>query len=151
MDHTHNPNTQEITKSQNVVYSCPFVVPFFWADPAGILFFGNIYLAAHQIWEAWAKSKDGLWWLWFQNENEIAYPLRNSSADFLKPMKYGAEFTASIKVESVTSSTFVLVTEFSAKGSIYATVRSVHTALNTQTMTKDRLPPGWAQFLTKSP
>lgn len=136
------------TDSQNEaalrpLYTGRFHVPFYWSDPAGIMFFGNLQLAAHQVWEDWARSQPGLWELWFNSTKTIVYPIRTASSDFFAPMKYGQEFEASLLIESVSSSTFVLVTEFAAQGKVHARVRSVHTAVDVGLAKKTDLPQAW--------
>jgi acyl-CoA thioesterase FadM len=138
--------TETSTNVLPTLYSGVFYVPFFWADPAGILFFGNIHFAAHQTWENWSRDETGLWELWFGSTKDLVYPLRTTTADFFRPMKYGIEFKAEIKLESVSDSTFVLLTEFSYDGVLHARVRSVHTAVSVRSMQKTSLPAAWRSY-----
>ncbi len=133
--------------TQKILFNSSFHVPFFWSDPAGILFFGYILSASHQIWEDWARRQPGLWSLWFANESQVVYPLRNTSVDFLRPMKFGVEYSVTIRLESLSASSFILLTEFSKDSIPNAVVRSVHTAVDSRSLQKTDLPLSWKKYL----
>jgi acyl-CoA thioesterase FadM len=117
-----------------------FSVPFYWADPAGLMFFGNIYLAAQSQWEIYARSQPEVWSLWFGSENPV-YPLRHSSAEHLHPMRFGETYEVHVQVRSTIESSFVLATEFSKDSKVHAIVNTVHTAYDTRLMAKGRIDP----------
>jgi acyl-CoA thioesterase FadM len=111
----------------------------------GVLFFGNIYVAAHSLLEDWARSS-GAWPLWFGGAGGIGYPIRHSEADYLRFLKHGETFRATIRVASLSDSTVQFETEFSKDGFVHARVRTVHTAVNFTTQSKTTISSELRRF-----
>ncbi len=126
-----------------------FEVPFFWADPAGVLFFGYLFSAAHQAWETFAHSTPGGWKSWFGAET-IVYPIRHVEADYFAPMPAGQAFEVFIHLESITESTFILSTEFRQGEKMHAKVKSVHTALDPRIQKKAKITPEMAKLFNSN-
>ena len=55
------------------------------ADPAGLLFFGNVYALVHDAYEEFLMSLGIDWKSWFEGREYIV-PIRHSEADYQKPL-----------------------------------------------------------------
>lgn len=131
-----------------VLYQTTYRVPFHLADPAGVLFFGNIYAALHEVYERWAHETE-MWSEWYSAKNGMGYPIRHSEADYFKFLGCGEEFELKIQCVSLSESTFSLQGEFSKSGIVHARVRTVHTALDIAKKEKAKLTPKMRDFFTK--
>lgn len=81
-------------------------INFYDCDPAGILFYGNIYHYCHSAYEDLIRSfklKED----YFINEDYLV-PIIKSEAFYHKSLKYSEEVTIEIKVSQLKSSSFEL-------------------------------------------
>jgi len=138
-------NSSTTSSTGRILYETTFSVPFHLCDPVGVLFFGNIYVAAHSLLEDWARSSGG-WPLWFGGAGSIGYPIRHSEADYFRFLKHGETFRATIRVASLSNSTVKFETEFSKDGFVHARVLTVHTAVNLSTHSKTTISPELRRF-----
>lgn len=73
--------------SEKPLFEIEQFVSFSDADPAGIVFFANIFNYAHkalELFKASQKSWDG----WF-NDPKVGWPLRHAEAEFFAPIRVG--------------------------------------------------------------
>jgi acyl-CoA thioesterase FadM len=140
-----NASTTFMTPSGRIVHEASFTVPFHLSDPVGVLFFGNIYAAVHYLLEEWAQ-RNGIWQAWFGGASGTAYPIRHSEADYLRFMKTGDTFAATIRVASLSDSTVKFETEFAKGGFVHARVLTAHTAIDLSTQSKSTIEPKLRRF-----
>jgi len=81
-------------------------INFFECDPAGILFYGNIFFLCHTAYEELIASFNFETNYW-QNE-EFVTPIINSNAEYVKPIKYGDSITIELVVSDLRNSSFEL-------------------------------------------
>lgn len=62
-------------------------ISFSDGDPAGIVFFANIFEIAHKTLELF-KISENSWDSWF-NDSQHGWPLRHAEAEFLAPIRVG--------------------------------------------------------------
>ena len=87
------------------------VPPFHYADPAGVLFFGNIIALAHTVFEQFVT--DGLnytWQEWFKND-DIKIPVRAVSANYVRPLFAGSSYTFKLAVKNIGKTSFTTIIE----------------------------------------
>jgi acyl-CoA thioesterase FadM len=121
--------------SPSYFHSC--FVPFHFADPAGILFFGHAFTLFHQAFESFVVHHlECPWAFWFQNQEWIV-PIRLAEAEYLFPMRAGQDCQMELSVSTVATSSFTLMTFFH-QDKLCCTVKTVHVfcnRLNKQKMT----------------
>lgn len=71
-------------------------IDFFECDPAGVLFFGNIFRLAHKVYEEFFH--DGNYNEIFRNPR-YAFPIVHTEADFFAPMRFGESYNAALDFE----------------------------------------------------
>ncbi|MCU7494676.1 MAG: acyl-CoA thioesterase [Ignavibacteria bacterium] len=121
-------------------------VNFFDCDPAGIMFFGNIFKIAHAAYEEMLK-KGNLKRDYF-NDSRFAIPILHSEADFLKAIMPGERVEAEVNVSLLKESSFELSYEvLNKKGEVLARVKTVHVTVNRQTWEKAPLPGDLKDYL----
>lgn len=138
-------NASHPAPSGRLIHETNYSVPFHLADPVGVLFFGNIYAAAHSVLEEWAREK-GAWNAWFATPEGVGYPIRHSEADYFRFMKHGDTFRVALRCLSVSDSTVKFETEFSKEGFVHARVLTVHTAIDITTHKKSVIPAPVRRF-----
>jgi acyl-CoA thioester hydrolase/1,4-dihydroxy-2-naphthoyl-CoA hydrolase len=118
-------------------------IKFREADPAGILFFGNILALTHDVFEDFVPATGLTWSDYFKAHDYIA-PIRHAEVDFLSPFRPGEKYLASVSILRLGDSSFqakTVFTQSTAQGSrVHAQVTTVHTFLNAQTFQKISVP-----------
>lgn len=73
-------------------------LPFEWADPAGIVFFGRAFSLAHQVFERFVVEELQISWVdWFQNPEWVA-PVKEAFCSYHKPLYAGQRCTATLSL-----------------------------------------------------
>ena len=113
-------------------------INFFDCDPAGILFYGNIFFFCHSAYEELISSfnlKINYW----QND-EFVVPIINSSAKYLKPLRPGDELTIKVSVSQLRDASFELSYQcFNQKDELCVEVKTAHIFLNKEKWKKIKI------------
>jgi 1,4-dihydroxy-2-naphthoyl-CoA hydrolase len=86
-------------------------VHFYHADSAGVMFFGNLYRLAHQVFEAFIVAAGFGWDEWFSNPAWLV-PFRRVEADYLRPMRPGRDYEGRLSVERIGDTSFTVCIQF---------------------------------------
>lgn len=115
-------------------------INFYDCDPAGILFYGNIFFFCHSTYEELIESfnlKEEYWL-----SNKFVVPIFHSSADYLKPIKCGDDLTIELVVTELRNSSFELSYRCNNQlGELCAFVKTIHVFLDKNTWKKLKLIP----------
>lgn len=114
-------------------------VTFREADPAKIMFFGNIYGFAHDAFEEFIVAAGFTWNEWFQT-TEFMIPIRHSEANFLMPFQPGNTYSVYVNVEKIGNSSFQMKYEFCNDKTIHSVVKMTHVVLDQKTKAKIEIP-----------
>ena len=126
-------------------YSC--LVPFHLADPAGIVFFGNVFTLMHQAFEHFViHTLDCSWNQWFQNSEWIV-PIRHAQADYHLPIHAGKPCTIELFVHSISTSSFTLESYIKQEGEICCSIKTIHVFCNRTTKKKIAIPENFSTLL----
>ncbi|MGE5351213.1 MAG: acyl-CoA thioesterase [Acidobacteriota bacterium] len=114
-------------------------INFFDCDPAGIMFFGNIFKITHSAYEEMLQKGD-LKRDYFKDD-QYALPLVHSEADFLRPILPGEKVVVKLSVSVLRESSFELSYEvMNPKGEVCARVKTVHVSVTRSNWQKTPLP-----------
>ncbi len=114
-------------------------IRFSQCDPAGIMFFGNIYSQAHDFYEDFVISLGFTWKQWFENDDWMV-PLRHTSAEHLIPIYPGDSYEMTAEVERIGESSFTGKYKMISPLGVHAEVTLVHTFINSKTHKKIPVP-----------
>jgi|SRR6185312_463631 len=118
-------------------------IKFREADPAGILFFGNILALTHDVFEDFIPTTGLTWADYFQAKEYIA-PIRHAEVDFLSPFRPGEKYDVAVSILKIGDSSFqakAVFSQASSKGPrLNAEVKTVHTFLDSKTFQKISVP-----------
>ncbi len=121
------------------VFKTTLKVSFRAADPAGIMFFGNIYGLAHDAFEDFIVNTGFHWKEWF-NTPEYIIPIRHSEADYEAPFLPGQNYDVSVSVKALGNTSFSIKYVFTAGEKLHARVEMVHVVLDAKTKKPIPLP-----------
>lgn len=120
-------------------FSFAATIHFRDADPAGILFFGNVYALAHDAYEKFVSHLGFEYRTWFENDT-WAVPIRHSSCDYQRPLPAGCEVEIQVKIEDIGSSSFTALYAFKSAGQICCEVKLVHAFMDKKSRAKTEIP-----------
>ncbi len=109
-------------------------------DAAGLLFFANQLVFAHEAYETFME-KIGVSFKSVLNRESYLIPIVHAEADFVKPLSVGDEIKVSLRVASMGDSSFVL--EYSiekSSGERVGSCQTVHVTISKSEKKKIALP-----------
>ena len=121
-------------------YQQEIFLPFYWGDPAGVLFFGHAFAIAHQAFEGFVTSELKISWIdWFQNQ-EWVVPIRQTEADFTHPLFPGKNCLVKMDIVEVRTSSFFIEYHLIQEGFLCCTLKTLHIFCNKSTGQKQPIP-----------
>ena len=115
-------------------------INFYDCDPAGILFYGNIFFFCHTAYEELVLTFDLKYEYWLSKE--FVVPIFTTEANYLKPLKRGDEINVEVSVTDLRKSSFELSYKCSNQsGDLCVIVKTVHVFLDKKTWQKKSLLP----------
>jgi acyl-CoA thioester hydrolase/1,4-dihydroxy-2-naphthoyl-CoA hydrolase len=112
---------------------------FYDADPAGIIFYANLFKIAHAAYEEFMGhlKLDRNYFF----DKDFVLPIVHTEGDFLKPIKVGDELKVEIWVSQIKKSSFELNYKFSQMNNhVAAKVKTVHVCVSKITFVKTEVP-----------
>ena len=123
----------------NQTFRTKKTVTFREADPAGIMFFGNIFAFAHDAFEEFIRAAGYQYAEWFR-QRDFLIPIRHTEGDFMIPFVPGDTYDVSVTVASFGQTSFKMKYAFTQDGRNFAIVTMVHAVLDGKTMQKTSIP-----------
>jgi len=115
-------------------------INFYDCDPAGILFYANIFRMCHSAYEklvATFELKKDYW-----SNDDFAVPIIKSTADYVKPFKSGDEINILVSVSDLRESSFELTYKCTNQfNDLCAEVKTVHVFVDKKSWKKANLLP----------
>ncbi|TMA29893.1 MAG: acyl-CoA thioesterase [Deltaproteobacteria bacterium] len=125
-------------------------VRFQHTDPAGIVFFANIFVYCHEAFEEFLRAGGLPLEEFLSGKRKQVLPLGHAEADFKRPFRYGTLVTVRVSVGRVGERSFRLEYELSDEaGEQLATAATAHIAVDRATGQSTALDPQLKSFLEK--
>lgn len=122
-----------------------FSVPMHHVDNAGILFFANLFIHAHETWEAFMRSI-GATLPQIIKEGELLIPIVHTEADYIRPMRHGDDVTVELAINRLGRSSIKVAYEFlDVNGAQLATAETTHVFVGADTMRSIEIPQAMRQ------
>ena len=115
-------------------------IPFFDADPAGILFYGNVFRIVHAAFEELLPQMNFTWREWFENPTWAA-PIRHASADYRAPIKPGERYEVVLSLQKIGDSSLQWQAAIRQNQISCCLVSLVASFMDRKTHQKRSLPP----------
>ena len=122
-------------------------IQFHDCDPAGILFYANIFKHAHDVYQEFLSQLERNYFA----DPVYVLPITKSSAEYFSPMKSGESYKCKIMVSKLQESSFELTFLFyDAESNVHAEVKTVHVAVNKSNFIKTSIPEDLKLLLNSS-
>lgn len=108
-------------------------------DPAGILFFAQIFSLAHDCFEDFINQSGIGWKTWFE-ERKYLVPIRQTEAQYFRPLVAGQEYEVTADVKKIGETSFQMFYSFSDSKNTHAEVTMVHAFMDPTTLKKMAIP-----------
>lgn len=109
------------------------------ADPAQIMYFGNLFSLAHDAFEEFIVAAGYAWKEWF-SKGEYMIPIRHAESDFLSPFRPGETYDVAVTIAQMRETSFQVKYVFTKDGRTHGIVKMVHAVLSMATKEKTPLP-----------
>lgn len=122
-------------------------IHFYQCDPAGIIYFANIYNIAHDAFEEEFLLK----YIDLEKYKNFLLPIVHSEADYKKPLRFNDVITTIITLDCIGEHSFTLKYEIFNKATeqLSAVVKITHTLVDKKTFQKVKLFPELIEILNK--
>ena len=113
-------------------FSTRITVRFGDTDPAGLVYYPNLFHYYHVAMEEFFAARCGVSYHRLMAEERVGFPTVNVQAEFMIPLVYGDEAVIEVSVSDVGSSsaTFEYSVRRAVDGALCARARMVHVAMN---------------------
>ena len=113
-------------------FSTRIIVRFGDTDPAGLVYYPNLFHYCHVAMEEFFAARCGIGYHELMAEERIGFPTVNVQAEFMIPLVYGDEAVIEVFVSDVgrSSATFEYMIKRAVDGALCARARMVHVAMN---------------------
>src|SRR5690606_19080662 len=130
-----------LNKDKAMAKSFKSLVPlrFRESDPAGIMFFGQIFAWAHDAFEDFIVEAGLPWEQYFENKSYLI-PIRHTEADYFAPFRPGRKYEGTTTVQALGNSSFTMKYVFSSGSQKHAEVKMVHVCLDQQSHKPTPMP-----------
>jgi YbgC/YbaW family acyl-CoA thioester hydrolase len=123
-------------------------INFYDCDPAGIIFYANLFKICHSVYEELIESfnlEENYW----QND-EYVVPIIRTDAEFIKPIRPGDYITIQLSVSQLKEHSFELSYDWvNEKNEPVAKARTVHVFVDKKTWKKIEIGKVLADSFTK--
>ena len=111
---------------------------FYNCDPAGIIFFADLFKIAHTAYEKFLLKISPERNFFF--DEEMVLPIIHTEADYYKPLKAFDEVDVNISVGELRENSFELSYKFMINDEAYAEAKTVHVCVDKKSFKKTNLP-----------
>lgn len=126
-----------------ILYSTKELIKFYDCDPAGILFFANIFKLAHSTLESYLTSKYN-----YFSHNKWFFLIKDCSANYFAPISLGTTVNIELFSTQIRSKGFSLYYAFlSENGQLLAEVKTVHICADRETKIPSNIPEDLLKYL----
>ena len=107
------------------MYEYSMTIRLHHTDAAGILFFANLFVLAHESYESFLEPEVTFNSIF--NELDLQMPIAHAEADYYKPLRVSDKISIKLRLVSIGNSSFSLAYDFySEDGECAATVKTSH-------------------------
>jgi len=121
-------------------------VAFDLCDPAGVLFFGNVFPLAHRAFEGLLDAAGIPWENWFASP-DWRVPVSRASADYSAPLPAGCSAETEVGVTEMRNAALVVETVFRLDETVCARVETVHVFVDSRTGATRAIPEAFRTAL----
>ena len=129
------------------MYSYKSKIYFPQCDPAGVIFFGEVFKSAHECYERFMAENNYETMLF--NSNEYAFPIVHSEANYYSPLRLHNNVSIDLHVEKIGNTSYTIVYKFLSGDKLKAVVKTAHVCISRQSGDKESLPDRLVDILSQ--
>ena len=118
-------------------------------DPAGILFFGEVFPLCAGVYEDFIQSLGFGWGEWFSHP-ETASPVKHANAEYFKPLRGGQVYEVYVDILSLSTSAFEIEFAIKRAEALHCRVRIVHVFISKASGAKIPIPDAVRAAFTRA-
>lgn len=122
-----------------------YTVGFDECDPAGVIFFSNVFTIAHKAYESFLAESNLYDSVFFNNE--LAFPIIDSSASFKKPIKNSNKIEVELFIKAIRNNAYSICYNFFSNSEKAVQVQTVHLCINKELGIKNNIPEELKDYL----
>ena len=127
------------------MFTTKIKVYFYDADPAGIIFYANIFRFAHVAFEDFIRSQITHRDYFFDREYSLT--VIHTEADYTRPIKVGDELHGEVFISQLRNSSFEVYCRFYQDDMFAASTKTVHVCVSKESFEKIALPEELSRML----
>jgi len=115
-----------------VSFTIRIVIAFGDTDPAGLVYYPNLFHYCHLAMERFVGERAGITYSDLIRDQRIGFPTVSVQAEFMVPIVYGDEIDVEVEVRAIGNSSLTLgyLIRRSHDGVLCAKIEQVHVAMN---------------------
>lgn len=122
------------------MYKYETVVRLHLTDAAGVVYFANLFVLAHQCYESFLDQDNSIGSI--IDQGEFIIPIVHAEADYRMPLKVSEKVLVEMALNKISDSSFGLTFAFSNESEqVTAEVKTVHAVLQHNTRKPVEIPP----------
>ena len=121
-------------------FSVHKVVRFAHCDPAGIIYYPQYFMLAHDVKEDWFRDAVGYPFVEMVTRDRRGFPIIRLEADFMRPSKLGDDLDFAVSVRAIGGASLKLDYDCTCNGEPRVTIRTVLVMTNLDAGTSVQIP-----------
>ncbi|MBN1300821.1 MAG: acyl-CoA thioesterase [Melioribacteraceae bacterium] len=123
-------------------------IKFSECDPAGVVFFANVFKMAHDAYEEFIVEAD-LGWNLFSDE-EVIFPVVSAEAKYFQPLKLHDEVRIQLEVGEIRDSSYSIIYRvIKSENTETVLLKTVHVCIEKENNRKTQLPEDVKFYLSE--
>lgn len=133
-------------------FATPIRVRFGDADPAGLVYYPNVFHYFHIALEEFFTARCGIAYHKLMTDERIGFPTVNAQTEFLIPLVYGDDVEVEISVSSIgrSSATFEYTAKRASDAAICARSSQIQVCMNLDTRRAVTIPDKYRQAFERA-
>jgi 4-hydroxybenzoyl-CoA thioesterase len=130
------------SKPANVSFTTRISIAFGDTDPAGLVYYPNIFHYCHLAMERFVRERAGISYSELISDQRIGFPTVSVQAEFMVPIVYGDEIDVEVEVQAIGNSSLTLGYSINraTDRTLCAKIEQVHVAMDLDTRKAAPLP-----------
>ncbi len=130
------------------MYTYSTKIFFAQCDPAGVIFFGEVFKIAHECYERFIDENKYEAFLFESLDH--AFPIVQSDAKYYSPLRLHENVSIQLYVEQIGDSSYTLLYKFISGDKLKAEVRTVHVCISRENGKKQTIPSRLKEILSNN-
>lgn len=129
------------------MYTYKTKIYFPQCDPAGVIFFGEVFKSAHECYERFIA--DNHYETMLFSSIELAFPIVHTESNYYSPLRLHNNVSIDLQVEKIGNTSYTIVYKFISGDKLKAVVKTAHVCISRESGEKENLPDRLVNILSQ--